>query len=280
MAVGLVLSVAGMPALQAQQADVTFFVIGKHASYQQDVGGELQAVDYSFFAEIFLADGGDASNGRLTLPTGAEFAFADQRQAEGGKRDDVLRVSGRRRYASFAELQADHPDGEYRVSFDTPSGSVHDAKLRFTGGPLPQPPAIRLSQAGARVCSIVDPTRDLQVRWSPFAEGGPDPNGLLDDPIFVILTRDDGMRVAHSGRPFENRPFLTYAAKEFTIPAGSLERDRDYSLSVEHAILDDTRRYRGVPAMTTRAVTTRVAISTAAPGSTPLPDCPRGPAVP
>jgi hypothetical protein len=32
--------------------------------------------------------------------------------------------------------------------------------------------------------------------------------------------------------------------------------------------------------MTTRAVTTRVAISTAAPGSTPLPDCPRGPAVP
>jgi hypothetical protein len=266
----------GVPSLEAQQADVTFFVIGKHASFEQDASGALHPVDFSFFSEIFLTADGDASGGVLVLPTGEAVSYSDQRQVEGGERDNLLLVRGKRRYANFTDLQADFPDGEYRISFATPSGSVATARLLFTGNSLPDPPRILPSQDGRPVCTTVDPAMDLQVRWSPFDEGGPDPNGVLDDLVFVILTRDDGMRVAHSGRPFENRPFLTYAAKEFTIPAGSLERDREYSLSVEHAILDDTRRYRGVPAMTTRAVTTRMAISTASPGSTPLPDCPRG----
>jgi hypothetical protein len=87
-----------------------------------------------------------ASNAQLILPTGVEIAFVDQRQAEGGKRDDL---------------------------------------------------------------------------------------------IFVILAKEDGTRVAHSGRPFENTPFLNYSAAEFIIPAGSMENGHSYALSVEHAILDD-----------------------------------------
>ena len=43
----------GTSALHAQQADVTFFVIGKHGSYEQDVLRQVHSVDFSFFSEIF-----------------------------------------------------------------------------------------------------------------------------------------------------------------------------------------------------------------------------------
>lgn len=279
VSLSLLLLLASVAGLRAQQADVTFFVIGKHASYSQDVASRLNPLDYSFFAEIFLSRNGDASSARLILPTGVETAFADQRQAQGGKRDNILLVSGRERYGSFAALQADYPDGEYQISFATPSGPVRSAKLLFRGDSLPMAPRIALSQDGAAVCALVDPARDLRVSWSRFAEGGPDPDGVLDDLIFVILTDEDGTRVAHSGRPFENTPFLNYSAEEFIIPAGRMESARNYSLSVEHAILDDTRIYRGVPAMTTRAVTTKLALSTAEPHPGSDQDCQTGSAV-
>ncbi len=261
VSVSLMLLMASVGWLKAQEADVTFFVIGKHASFSQDVASGLKPVDYSFFAEIFLNKNGDASNARLILPTGVETAFADQRQAEGGKRDNILSVTGKQRYAGFADLQADYPDGEYQVSFATPSGTVAAAKLVFNGEPLPMPPRIQLSQDGTTTCTVVNPASDLDVSWSRFAAGGPDPNGVLNDLIFVILTGEDGIRIAHSGRPFENKPFLDYSAEKFTIPAGSMESGHRYLLSVEHAILDDTRIYSGIPAMTTRAVTTKLAIS-------------------
>jgi hypothetical protein len=237
-------------------------VIGKHASYAQSATGELSQVDFSFFAEVFMETNGDASNGVMTLPTGAEVAFVDYREAQGGERDNILKITGKSRYASVAELQADYPDGEYRISFDTPSGSIQGAQLLFRGDSLPKPPRVTLSQGGKTVCADIDPEQDLLVTWSPFAEGGVDPNGLLDDLIFVILTNDEGIRVAHSGRPFENKPYLTFAAEEFVIPADVIEDGRTYSLTVEHAILDDTRLYSGIPAMTTRAVTTKLAVST------------------
>lgn len=272
--VTFLLLLAIVSGLEAQEADITFFVIGKHATFSQDANDERAPVDFSFFAEVFLSQDGDASNGRLTLPDGSETAFEDYRQAEGGQRDNILKVTGKERYASFADLQADYPDGEYQVSFDTPSGSVSGAKLLFNGDPLPQAPGIMLSQGGSRICTRADPARDLRVTWSPFTQGGPDPKHLLDDLVFVILTSDEGVRVAHSGRPFENKPFLNYAADGFTIPAGTMESGRAYSLSVEHAILDDTRTYGGVTAMTTRAVTTKLAIAAGNPDAGPETDCP------
>ncbi|MDZ4729639.1 MAG: hypothetical protein SH820_06830 [Xanthomonadales bacterium] len=248
--------------LQAQQDDITFFVIGKHASYSQDDSGEQTPVDFSFFAEIFLSQDGDASNGRMTLPGGEDIPFVDYRQVEGGERDNLLKITGKERYADFAALQADFPDGEYQISFNTPSGPVQEAKLLFRGDSLPQAPLIILSQGGSRTCSSIDPNQDLQVTWSRFDEGGADPNGLLDDLIFVILTNEDGIRIAHSGRPFENKPFLTYASDKFIIPADILAAGHIYALTVEHAILDDTRTYSGIIAMTTRAVTTKMSVST------------------
>ncbi|MEJ8566241.1 hypothetical protein [Elongatibacter sediminis] len=250
--------------LSAQQADVTFFVIGKHASFEQEETGGLQPVDFSFFSEIFLSANGDASDAVLTLPTGARFKYRDLRGVEGGERDNLLLVSGKRRYPSFAELQHDYPDGQYTISFETPGGRVNNASLVFTGNALPEAPRILPRQAGKPVCSVVDPSLPLTVYWSPFVAGTSDSQGILDDLVFVILTDDEGHRVAHSGRPFEGQPYLTYQARSFEIPVGTMEAGRAYRLTVEHAILDDTRFVSDIPAMTTRAVTTGISFKTAA----------------
>ena len=244
----------------AQQDDVTFFVIGKHANYSQDTFGRSESIDFSFFSEIFLTGEGDAGNASLTFPTGERIDYADMRNAEGGSRDNIFLISGEDRFTSFADLQNRYPDGDYHVSFDTPSGDVDDGILTFQERPLPAPPVVSLRQAGSEYCGRLAPGKNLTVSWQAFAEGKADPNGILDDLVFVILTNSEGHRVAHSGRPFENRPYLTYASDSHTIHGDVLLPGESYTLSVEHAILDDTTTFDDVPAFTTRAVTTKVEI--------------------
>ncbi|MGI9203093.1 MAG: VOC family protein, partial [Woeseiaceae bacterium] len=129
--------------------------------------------------------------------------------------------------------------------------------LNFENRPLPSPPQISVQQGGKEQCAIVAPGVNAVVRWSDFTEGRADPNDILDDLIFVILTDADGNRVAHSGRPFEDRPYLDFASENFVIDGDLLLPEQTYTLSVEHALLDDTTRLDTVPAFTTRAVTTK-----------------------
>ena len=260
LAVSLFLFIAGT--VSAQQSDVTFFVIGKHGNVQQQTDGSHESVDFSFFSEIFLTGGGDASQATLQFPDGKVFSYRDMREADGGDRDNIFLISGEERPSSYAELLRTYPDGNYQFSFDTPSGSVDGGILNFEERPLPDAPLITVQQGGQTQCGLVAPGKNAVVRWSPFAEGRSDPNGILDDLIFVILTDADGNRVAHSGRPFENRPYLTYAAKNFVIDGDVLKPDHTYTLSVEHALLDDTTRFDSVPAFTTRAITTKLTVRT------------------
>lgn len=252
----------------AQRADVSFFVIGKHASYEQS-GGEPAAVDFSFFSEIFLAADGNVSGASLTLPAGETVSYRDMRTAAGGDRDNVLLVTGEARYASVADLQNRYPDGRYRVQFETPRRSV-SGELEFAERPLPPAPRISIAQ-GNLDCEYLRPGVDLDVTWSEFREGRDDPNGILDDLVFVILEDSNGQRVAHSGRPFEGSRYLTHNDRVFTIDGGVLTAGSEYTLSVEHALLDDTTRIDGVPAFTTRAVTTRRLLRVAESGGTGCP---------
>ena len=257
------LGIVSLPTMaSAQGEDVTFFVIGKHANFDQQNDGRLLPVDYSFFSEIFFTESGDASNAFLNLPTGERIRFRDQRAAEGADKDNLLLIRGAKRFASYEELQDWYPDGRYGIEFDTPSGTVNADTLRFPENGLPHAPVIELTQERGPDCGLIDAGRDLVVRWTPFAQGRADINGVLDDLIFVIVEDESGRRVSHSGRPFEERPFLTYAESQHLIPAGTLENGRRYELSVEHALLTDTQRVDGVPAMTTYAVTTRRIIAT------------------
>ena len=58
---------------------------------------------------------------------------------------------------------------------------------------------------------------------------------------------------------------MLYPDTERVIPAAALAPVSRYSLSVEHAILEETARVGGVPVMSTRAVTTAVEIHTLPP---------------
>ncbi len=246
----------------AQREDVTFLVIGKHANFAQQADGELQPVDYSFFSEIFFTDNGDAENAFLSMPTGERLKFRDQRVAPAPDTDNLLLISGAKRFVSYEELLSWYPDGAYNITFDSPSGSVDSGALSFPQNGLPNAPLITLRQAGKMLCGIVDPAKDVQVSWSEFEQGSADQNGILDDLIFVILEDASGERVSHSGRPFEGKPFLTYADKKHDIAAAAMSDGQEYTLSVEHAILTDTKRLDGVPAMTTYAVTSKLKFET------------------
>lgn len=247
----------------AQQGDITFFVIGKHGNYLQDPAGNHEPEDFSFFSEIFLTTNGNASNATLKFPTGESHDYQDMRVATGGERDNIFLISGDDRLNTYADLLSRYPDGDYRFSFSSPSGSVDDGLLTFKARPLPQPPFITIQQGSDTKCEIAAPGVNAVIRWSEFAEGRADPNDIQDDLIFVILTDADGNRVAHSGRPFENRPYLTYASKNFVIDGDVLQPNQVYTLSVEHALLDDTMHFDNVPAFTTRAVTTKYELRTA-----------------
>lgn len=241
----------------AQTDDVTFFVIGKHANYQQLPSGKRTPVDYSFFSEIFLTSEGNAQDAMLTFPTGETIRFTDMRNAAGGRRDNILLYSGPDRFTRIEDLQHRYPDGVYKVSFATSGGNVDKEQLSFDNRGLPEPPHIIV---GAN-CEKLVPGQDTTITWAAFIQGRADSNGILDDLVFVILTDAAGKRVAHSGRPFEGKPYLTYRDTSFTIDGAVIEPDSTYTLSVEHAILDDTTRLGGVPAFTTRAVTTKLEIS-------------------
>jgi len=248
--------------LQAQQEDVTFFVIGKHQNYEQDVLRKVHPVDFSFFSEIFLTGNGDASDATLTLPTGEEISFMDQRRIDGPEKDNLLLIRGEERYRSYEALQSRYPDGDYQISFNTPSGDVAGAVLSFPGDRLPTAPIVEIRQNGGLLCGYVDADLDIDVSWTPFAEGRADDQGVLDDLVFVILEDKDGNRVSHSGRPFEDRPYLTFADTSYVIKASALTPGQRYTLSVEHAVLADTRLSDSVPSMTTTAVTTKMILET------------------
>ena len=215
-----------------------------------------------FFSEIFLTGGGDAERAFLEFPDGERVAFRDMREAGGGDRDNLLLVSGEDRFDSIDGLQARYPDGRYTVSFDTPSGEVSNGELRFQRRPLPAPPIVSVSQRSKANCAKLAPGTPTTVRWQPFTEGRGDPNGILDDLVFVILADEAGHRVAHSGRPFSGDAYLTYADNHFVIDGDVLKPNARYTLSVEHALLDDTVRHGSVPAFTTRAVTTKLTLQT------------------
>ena len=168
---------------------------------------------------------------------------------------------------SRPELEANYPDGAYVFQYTAPDiGSVSQAVTlsnpRAGGSALPVAPRIFLSQNGTSVAADgIDPGADLRVTWSEFGEGSADPLEIMDDLLFVIMADCDGVRRAHSGRPFENTPYLTYADTEFVIGADKLLPENVYQLSVEFAVLDTSFEH-GVPAFATFATTTFLEIHT------------------
>ncbi len=254
-------------AAAAQTRDVNFAVVGKHAGYEQVGERAPERQFYSFFSEIFLAEDTPLGEATLIRPDGLEVAFTDQRGAMGPTRDRILLVRGGRRYDSAAELDAEWPNGEYVFRYSLPGADEPvSISVRLGEGEYPAGPAAWLEQNGAKVAfDSVDPMQDLVVNYTPFESGRADPREICDDMIFVILRDEDDYKVDHSGRPFQGQRFMLWSDTRRVIPASALAPASRYTLSVEHATLEETARGAGVPVMSTRAVTTALEIHTLPP---------------
>lgn len=231
---------------------VSFLVMGKTTNHRESSSGELKLLNYHFFAEIFPRNEGEVTGATLSFPSGDGQPFEDLGY--------VLEVHGERVDDEKA-LDELYPNGDYRMSFSTPSGTEQGLVLRMRGtgegtSRIPPPARITLFQNGIPVSpEAVDPSRDLTVRWSPFTSGRSDPNGILDDLIFVVLGNCHGDRTVHSGRPFEGTPFLTYRTEEYVLPKEKLVPGEPHQISVEHAVVD-TSREDGIVGLVTFAATT------------------------
>lgn len=245
-----------------EQSDITFLVAGKTSNYRQVGSKPPYLLNYHFFAEIFPKKGGQVTAASLQVAGNKkpEITFTDLGY--------VLEAHGGR-YPTEAMLNAEYPNGRYRFAYHSPStGSVsqwvmlgESANRRLR---LPDPPQILLSQEGVPVePDAINPDLDMTVSWSKFADGAADPNDIMDDLIFVIMGDCLGERIAHSGRPFENTPYLTYQDSQFVIPASAFAAGNIYQLQVEHAVLGTSIEH-GVPGFATFATTTFLDINTLA----------------
>ena len=254
-------------AADAQTRDLNFAVVGKHAGFEQTGAGKPRRQYYSFFSEIFLAEGTPLDKAVLIRPDGREVQFRDMREAVGPSRDEILLIRGDRRYDSEKELDAEWPDGNYVFRY-SPPGAAEPVSMpvRLGDGQYPAGPRVWLEQNGAEIAAdSVDSSSDLTVRFTPFDSGRADPREICDDMIFVILRDEESYKADHSGRPFQGQRFMLYSDTGRVIPAAALAPASRYTLSVEHAILEQTARGAGVPVMSTRAVTTALEIHTLPP---------------
>ena len=258
----LVIGFSGGSSGQAPQlqTDITFVVVGKTGNFRQSAGGTVSALNYHFFAEIFVQENGRINQAALLTPDNPSegIAFSDSGYA--------LEMHGGR-YPNEIELEHHYPDGNYIFRYDTPSTGLLEQPISLANSAsdssrLPDAPHIILSQNGRLISPhLIQADLPLTVTWSTFEQGNQDPLGIVNDLVFVIMGDCHGNRISHSGRPFENAPFLDYAATEFIIPAEHLLAENAYQLSVEHAIVDTTIT-KGVPGIATFATTTFLDIMT------------------
>jgi len=235
---------------------VTFYGIGKVARYQQHMDSSLEYLGPLFFAEIFIATGGEVTGATIKFPPPvSERRKLEYRHSESEEIGDVMYLSDKA--ASDEELEQEYPSGDFEFTFSTPGGDVTDSVVSFKGGSFPTQPIIIFEQDGQRIpFDEVDTDRDLVITWPPFTEGRADENGILDDLIFVAIDSCNVEDIVHSGRPFEKDDFLTFRATEYVVPAGKLVAGQTYSMYVEHALIPHTQRDYGMPAFATFAAST------------------------
>ena len=241
----------------APEQDVQFVLLGKTRNYRQSEAGAVTFLNTVFFGEIFLNDGGVVSDGVVTGPGDAEHGLSFGNE-------EVPFLAGNR-HTSIEALEEQYPDGTYHFSFNTPHGNVRDLPVTFSKHGLesrfPSPVEISLHQNGQEATpGAIDPDEDLLVTWNEFERGAADPNGIIDDMIYVIMGNCLGVKTVHSGRAFAT-PSLTYVAREFTIPKEELYPGQPFQVEVEFSEMD-TGRHENLVSIVTYATSTFLDIRT------------------
>lgn len=249
--------------------DVLFLVLGKMAIYIQSASGEHTLRDHHFVAEIMPKEDGKILGGTLTSKNDPNFSLLFN--PEGSQ----FLAHGERVIDAEA-LHNTHPDGTYIFNYQTQNGEMAGQPLtinrRTTTDIMPAPATLTLSQNEIKISpDAINPDSDLTISWTPMKGNTKVEASELADLIFVLGFDCFGNNIAHSGRPFNGKPYLTYETSNYTISAESLSPGLSYNLIVEQATAN-VERYQGVPGIATYATLTFLNASTT--GATKGNTCP------
>lgn len=241
------------------QSNISFFVLVKSSNYSQDVSGELTLLNYHFFSEIFLQPDGGLRAATLTRHDNPDAPMVYE------ERENAYYVEGGH-FDTLEDVDAAYPNGTFAFDFGTPDGRERHAELLLAGPggrtDIPAPITISFEQDGSVVSPIlIDPAKDLVVRWSEYSNGRADPRGIVDDMIFVVVADCHGERLFHTGLPFQG-DYVTFRTTEVTVHAGTLNSGQSYSAFVEFPHVVDSRIVDAVPGFTSYATATYVDIRT------------------
>jgi hypothetical protein len=254
------------------QTDLSFFVLVKSSNYAQDSSGQLTLLNYHFFSEVFLTEGGSLERATLTLAdeTSGPVEYVNRGSnyyVEGGHFD------------TLEELDRTYPNGTFTFDIVAPSVQIAGEELQLAGPDgetdLPAPITISLFQQGRAVSPLeIDPQQELVVRWSDYSNGRLDPRGIVNDMIFVVVADCHGQRLYHTGLPFQGE-YLTFETTEVAVNASTLSSGQPYSMFVEFPHVVDSRVINGVPGFTSYATATYLDLrTTGASSDTGCPDVP------
>jgi len=240
-------------------ADILFLVLGKMSLYNQSPAGEISLRDHHFVAEIMPRAGREIISGTLTSASDATQVF--DFQPEG----NAFLAHGAR-VMNPSELHEIHPDGDYVFQYKTQSGrmdrQVINLTKRDTIEQMPLPATVSLSQDGSDALPMeIDPASDLTLSWEPMPGNTRVASSDLDDLIFVLVFDCFGNNVAHSGRPYQGGPYLTYKDSHYVVDGADLNPGLQYMAIVEQATAD-VSIYQGVPGIATYATLTFVDFKT------------------
>lgn len=233
--------------------DILFLVLGKMSIYTQDLKSNHSLRDHHFVAEIMPKENGRILGG--TLKRANDPSFELPFNPEGPQ----FLAHGERTMNAEA-LHNAHPDGTYLFNYKTQNGEMIEQPLtikrRETTETMPLPATLSLTQSGNTISpNMVDPEQNLTIHWTPMKGNRRSPESELDDLIFVLAFDCFGNNIAHSGRPYNGKPFLSFKDTQFTIPARALKEGVSYNLIVEQATAD-VMRHQGVPGIATYATLT------------------------
>ncbi len=255
--------------------DLDFFVLVKSHNHRQHADGRRELLNYHLFAEIFLKPGGSLAAATITAAGGGRAPRAFRPHGDDVLGDNAWYMEGGW-YDSEAAVDAVFPNGEYEFTIEVGGGAIRAASvsLRGPGGvtEIPEPAEITLAQDGAPVNPLrLDADKDIVVTWGDYAVGRADPNGIVDDLVFVVGANCRGERIVKSGLCFEEK-FLTYRDSSYTIPAGTLEPGRPHSMFVELPHTAHSMVAEGVPGFACYATATYLDLRTL--GEAAGPPCP------
>ena len=265
--ISLVFLLSIPPVFADDDPDLWFYVLVKSSNYSQNESGQLTLLNYHFFSEIFSKSEQtevSASMVRHDAPD-EPMLYHDRGETqyiEGGHFD------------SLEDVDAAFPNGEFTFTIQSDNLDIQKQTLSLAGADgkteIPAPITIYLHQDGsATPPNQIDSEKPLTISWSEYSNGVADPNGIVDDMIFVVVQDCRGERIVHTGLPFKNTPFYTFRETEVQVDAGKLRPGEPYSMFVEFPHVADSVVVNGVGGFTSFATATYLDLNTL---GTPLDD--------